>query len=751
MWGESVVCRTFLGDLNAAVARCNAATGVLVHLHSIMDRIRVTIHVSYFNVPEEFDRSLLQDTFDFTVTRNHVWRDIVHLLWTRSPQLCLKPVFISLVHNGRRVQGEDKVSLLVSPSGNLHQLTVVADLSLVHSGSIPLRTPVEDLFDISIIFQGKAVHYRETIHTTASALREHITVTDSSLTQEDIRLYWVSETSYTPILDTGGISLGQILELDAPPLQEVTLLACVKPPHTPLTIYVRCQKGDDRVDLEVDRFGSSQELRDTLVKRLSVSDVQLEYNGRPVPITNGPMYDILLFRTDYVVLTLLTAGAVRGFSYFTPTPTIPDSDTISHAKALQGETFEVIASNAGSSEFVKQDDFSSTDYVVSANFPGDEGKVEVILNSFQCMVVDNEFHAPYLLVNPAGMAKLRRVFQKNGQSLMEKVTVTRQSPNANQDVLTPTHTIRASVNAAGQDTTDEVRIRRRVGPPVYRVLLTYIVNHYEVILTWILRALFIIYLLDFHNLVLDNYTLLFSRYTWALGLVWVVFFSGDRVSDWLERTFLGHDVDVNRRIDTMIISKIVATLRFSNGFFGFLGGFASAIRAELITVAVSRRRDFEYKVIREEGKDNWWLWTVDVWTNLYKDILLLVLAFLPSSYSIIRQKLEDWRSGEVADLEIAFNTKRQLVAMLITRYQEKYPCGSLEGRDPLQIVDSQIVEASSNNVQETASLTPEEEAERKYQSLLARFTKLRYLEKLFVKVLRTGLHPFATPEVNDNR
>lgn len=723
-------------------------------LHSTMNRIRATIHVSYVNVPVEFDRALLQDTFEFIVTRNHVWRDIAHLLWTRSPQQCLKPVFINLVHNGRRVQGEDKVGTLSPPYENLLQLNVVADLSLVHSGSIPLRTPVEHLFDISIVFQGKPVHYRETIHTTASALREHITVRDTSLTQDDIRLYWVFENSYTPILDMEGVSLGQVLNLDAPPLHEVTFLACVKPPHTPLTIYMRCQEGEYHVDLEVDRFGSSQELRDTLVRKLSVSDVQLQYNGQSVPITNGPMYDIFLFRTDYVVFTLLTAGALRGQVCSAPTPTIPESDAaVSHAKkALQGETFEVVASSICSSESTKQDDFSSTDYVISADISGDEGgsKREVILNSFQCMVVDNGFHAPYLLVNRAGMAKLRRVFRKNDQPLLEEITVTRQSPNAIQDLLTTTHTLHASVNGAGQDATDEMRVRRRVGPPVYRVLLIYIVNNYEVILSWILRALFIIYLLDLHNLVLDNYTLLFSRYTWALGLLWVMFFSGERVANWLERTLLGPDVDVDRRVDTMIISKIVAILRFSNGFFGFLGRFASAIKAELISVAVSRRRDFEYEVIREEGRDNWWLWMVDVWTNLYKDVLLLALAFLPSSYSIIRQKLEDWRSGETADLKIAFNTKRQLVAMLITRYQEKYPGGSLEGRDPLQIVDSQLVEASSNNLQETESLSPEEEAERNYQSLLARFMKLRYIEKLFVKVLRTGLHPFATPEVNDN-
>lgn len=129
---------------------------------------------------------------------------------------------------------------------------------------------------------------------------------------------------------------------------------------------------------------------------------------------------------------------------------------------LAGETYEMIEMNPSSIPpnvasrqlLVNQSDLSSVQYEFSLRYPGQSVPVRVSLNSSQCIVVDNGLHQPYVLLNPAGIAKLDKSFRAlDGSSLIQQVQVHMY----NEATDTHTHATTETNTSAGTDTATEIQ------------------------------------------------------------------------------------------------------------------------------------------------------------------------------------------------------------------------------------------------------------------------------------------------------
>lgn len=99
---------------------------------------------------------------------------------------------------------------------------------------------------------------------------------------------------------------------------------------------------------------------------------------------------------------------------------------------LAGETYEIIEMDPRSVPanvtpgrlLVNQSDLSTVEYVFSMRYPGQSHDVKVSLNSSQCIVVDHPENGQYILLNPAGIARLDLAFRgMDGRSLIQQVKV----------------------------------------------------------------------------------------------------------------------------------------------------------------------------------------------------------------------------------------------------------------------------------------------------------------------------------------
>lgn len=771
----------------------------------------IFININYINVPETFaNNEWLVTKFQFNLTLEHCWRDIQSLLWKKSSENFLKPVFLKYQANGITVRSENqKISEFLESGENT--LNLVVDLVLINSRSIPVhRTPVDELFDILISYLGKTLKFRESVECGINALKDYILEREiSNKRREHLKFYLVQGRNYTEIDDTGegdeDVKLSDALKLDVPPLTEVSLLACSCPPYSSSTLHIRVMSKflDDVLKFAVDRFASINEVKSKISEHID-GPFTLHYMSQEgIEDSNGPIVDILMIPRDHVKLHVVVQERIDGEEYFVPTPTRTVNESFEPSQLLKivvsngvewtptGKTFETIESNIdGEKLLVNQSDLVNLEYVFSALLEGEEKETTISLNTSQCMIVDNGFHDPYVLINPSGKAKLNRVFQRNGQSLIQEVKINQydqsqaqrapapvESPvqnqrrNANQNPIQILQDIMnrmpavpravpnpapgaapipepAQVPAAVPDVANTQPIpipapgrgpqggrnndRHEAGQPVLQVLLGIIMINLEQIFSRMVRYSFVIYMLGLHELIFHNFALIL-QITAVGSLLYAFFFTNGRLSGWIERTFL-NGIDVNRRMDTRLASKLVTILKVTNGLFGGLGGLVSDFRNECINIAIDRERDFQFILAIDEQRTGVWFWINDSWNNLWKDILLYFLTLFPSSQTTINIKLEQWRSDESKVLKLALDQQMDVARIVLALYGVRHADAVLNR----ELEEMNLGELGTD----IESLDLEESKEEYYQILLAQIREVKNL----IRQCRAGTKKFAPIE-----
>ncbi|RCK66029.1 hypothetical protein Cantr_01718 [Candida viswanathii] len=95
---------------------------------------------------------------------------------------------------------------------------------------------------------------------------------------------------------------------------------------------------------------------------------------------------------------------------------------------MEGTTYETLVDkSSGKKKLVSQGDLTSSEYVFTLEIDGETKKA--VLNTSECIVVDNGSHPPYVLLNPSATAKLNSVFKlSSGEPLMQKVQIMMYTP-----------------------------------------------------------------------------------------------------------------------------------------------------------------------------------------------------------------------------------------------------------------------------------------------------------------------------------
>ncbi|CAK7905132.1 hypothetical protein CAAN3_07S06700 [[Candida] anglica] len=765
--------------------------------------VRLRLDVEYLNVPEDFNREWLIDTVEVNVTLLHSWWQVQEAIWTMSPDTYLKPMFTKIHFNGQEVNSSQIIGSYFGFE-NSDNLKVVVDLTLINSPIIPNRYPPTSLFDIVILWRGHKIKLRESLKCTVSSLKEYLYSSVQNIERKDLVRISIENTKFKVELDheNDDMSLSQLLQLDVCPLNEVNILASMCPPVTPWKYCVSISSWIPELqqhEFHMNRYATGIALRDqihTLLGMTRMADFHFKWKGIEFLLSDMPLYDeidnLTKFTEDKEVLFETIKLELQidkeiyeefrldpGAKYFVDVDKTPEVEYYQPLQVklengqffdIHGETYEsLVEEDGGNVTMINQADLSSTDYVFGIR--NKDREVSVTLGSSQCIVVDNGQHEPYVLLNPAGAAKLKAGVQKANLSGLQKlqvhfrdevessasdqfrsrqdghgvvstepaIVVERAGVSESEQVPVPaaTPTVQEDpIAARGPAIRNGVILQdNNVQPRVFRRIFQLANENMQNILSAVIRYSIILYMLGLHTLLLNSSSLLL-----VLGLIWgsiyVMFFTGDRVTNWLEANFLRERPEHAVGFDASIVSVLVRGLRYTNSLVSFIKLFVSVVRSELVTIAVTRPHEYEFIVRHDDGTDNLWFYICDTWNSFWKDVLLMGLSFFPSSQALIQARTEQWKANESADLKTTLDIYTEQVLAVIEQYQTKY--GTHE-KTPDELLKGILGRVNLGELgTDIESLGLEESKEEYYQISLAQYRELRAVQKVFSRAIHNG-------------
>ena len=393
---------------------------------------------------------------------------------------------------------------------------------------------------------------------------------------------------------------------------------------------------------------------------------------------------------------------------------------------LTGETFEVIQQNVRDQDMqhqtrrrvlVNQTNLASVDYEFALQVPGENFQRKVILNTSQCIIVDNGSHQPYVLLNPAGAAMLNSVFRlTNDETLIQKVNVLmyddHQNTLGNRDQGPQVNNI---VNENGNN---RIPLADNQGATVINIALDLMRNNLRRWLSTVMRTVFLIYILGINALFMAFWKELLA-YGIIIGTFYVFVFAGNDVANWIEEKFhLNARNNRRGRIDEKLLLRLTRVLHFTDTV---TTNVFSILRDELIRTTIDRTRPYEYVFRNEFGQENLWHDMTDTFSNLWKDCLLMLLLLFPSFSSKIYEELEKWRSNEIDDLALEVRILRELTVDAIDNRRQ----GSNNPKFTEDFIHQYTGYVYNDLMQESSESYTSTEA--RYQSLLDYYIKLHYL------------------------
>ena len=399
---------------------------------------------------------------------------------------------------------------------------------------------------------------------------------------------------------------------------------------------------------------------------------------------------------------------------------------------LTGESYEMIKKthdsrgeniHGGSSLLVNQSDLSSMMYDFSLEVDGIQKKV--LLNTSQCIIVNKGDHPPYVLLSPAGIARLDSVFRDDNGSMIQQVRVLLHPAEQHRHpavVHVQNEHLGEVENNANQN-----RQQARMIFNIYPQLR----NHMRGTGRWaltVLRYAFILHLIGIDILLLKIWQEVFTIGV-LVGTIYVLFFSGTRITDALITLLPERENVADRRYDEVILAGMIQGLQITNSI---LDTGLTLVKNELIMTAVKRTREFDLFMNRVEGNDTYATAIGETITNLWKDALLYTLSSIPRLQSTIEESIEIWRQTEIEDLDTEVKMFQELIITIISIYDKK---NDISNGEPARNVLIRETSIDYDLIPPAGTL---EETEIRYQQLLQYYIKMQPVYDKFDKCVRQG-------------
>lgn len=374
---------------------------------------------------------------------------------------------------------------------------------------------------------------------------------------------------------------------------------------------------------------------------------------------------------------------------------------------MTGRTFEEIltaattGSNSQRNFLVQQSDLLLQEqYEFSLEIEG--GIRKVLLNTSQCIIVDDPSHAPYVLVSPAGLAKLNGGFTQGTssfpQGLVQKTQVIRD------DCHTP---IESLFLGEGSNVTNnrDVRVdpflnsanravdQRPVAPsqrpapqrpapqqavPQQRNAIprgpSPMAMAREVLRNWVAqygptisKVIFFLYIFGFYDDVAYLYQLGVVKYVIAILATYFILTRGQHIGDWIERNVVPDAEDAAVRAQYSITLAICKGLRLMLSVMSFTTGL---FMENIFQQVVHRRREYEYIARQELNTDSVWFYFTGLINTVSSDFMMMLLSMLPALEARMEQAIEVWRAKEMESFE---NDIEELQALLVELISDVLP------------------------------------------------------------------------------
>lgn len=397
---------------------------------------------------------------------------------------------------------------------------------------------------------------------------------------------------------------------------------------------------------------------------------------------------------------------------------------------LTGSSYEMITRTRPSSStniskesllLVNQSDLSSINFDFTLDVNG--VAKTVLLNTSQCIVVNQGNHHPYVLLSPAGLAKLDSVFRNEEGSMIQQVRVLLHAPEHHRAPAV----VHVQNEQLGEQQNDGHRGRQQMRL-IFNLYERLRVHFRDTVLA-LVRYAFILHLIGIDRLLLKVWQPVLTMALIGSGM-YVLFMSGSRVTDLLTGLLPERDNAADRRYDEIVVARAIQGLRITNSL---LDTGLTLVGNELITTAVKRTREFDLFMNKVEGNDTFYTLVAETFTNLWKDALLFALSTIPRLQTSIEEALEAWRDTEVDDLETEVVMFQELIVTIIEIYDKKNDISDGEPARNVLIRETNI---------DYALITPAgttEETEERYQQLLQYYIKMQPVYEKFDRCVRLGV------------
>lgn len=435
---------------------------------------------------------------------------------------------------------------------------------------------------------------------------------------------------------------------------------------------------------------------------------------------------------------------------------------------LSGDTFEMMDCNPLSVNpnrpprqlLVDQSDLSSMVYEFTMTLPGATEPTSVSLNASQCIVVKDQGYDPYILLNPAGAAKLNRVF-RDGESLLQQVQIHLYDPNesgqASPPPPPPPHgtgapDTGAAVGAAAGAAVGAGPRPAAVGPggplgnvaaggrqpPLVRLNDLTIIRILGIIIQFLRTRprgfyfrlfgfMLFLFISGLDMYVMNNFSDVVKALGFIVFLHYIVVHSGataDSLTRLAERNIIPEPM--NMWVADLGIGLRIYTDRRNE----FLNGHTQ----QIIRFAVHRTRDYEHLRARFNGQQTLLYVVKENIKNFAKSVVLLWLTVPFFLVGPVENEIERFKSTANEDLKGDIEKLYDEFVKLKREYEEKF--GAFGREFDISVLDAaseQIgeINESQENVVETdqvvdpVPLSYQEKREIEYQVFLDQLLKLQ--------------------------
>lgn len=599
------------------------------------------------------------------------------------------------------------------------------------------------------------------------------------------------------ILEDEEKSLSDILILDVPPLQEVNFILENKDmSHKPARrFHVKIDPIEDTPLnwdslFEVNCNTTLKDFKEEIitrmnrisVKRIFADQVRLYYALQL--ISSGPedeekkLYDILLLNEKVlnesngtIVMQLETIDYVNGtngglFSSdfwndlrspqkfdFLPNPRSGHNlDTSSSSKSvvshpfvptkiitdggkewtLTGDTYNsIVLENLDRQDgiedklLVNQSKLSTVDYDFSFKLDNEGETYHVVLDTSQCIIVDPGTHQPYVLLNQSGASKLNSVLRKENYSLIQQVKVLTKPEGS----FAPYDGTARNSGGSSNNLPNRERLSGGIAQALSSIGSFFSNNLGRIGTT--LKYLLFCYFIGFHKLFFYH-KWLFAKYFIICAAIYAFLIRPDVVEARVEEYALQVRGRRGERSTLLVFLRCIVRL-FHISHYIFYRVPHICIDS-LASLAVQRKRSYEYLAMQESNTDSKWFYFVEEFSTLWRTLLLMVLLFWPPIRRKTQDKLQEWCKNEGNELLLLVNLLHKKLIHSIT-LSGAGDINSVSAEKLIEEHTGQLYDSLVNTIDRPldSNLTTEPN-----QKLLKYYIELKKLDKDLKKRIRTS-------------